>query len=171
MADEKSSLKIYIVSAGIGLGAYLLAPILLSGSSSGKQDDRQEILSAVSQIVDTERKYHENAHAGIEARMNALANRVEIGQQANGFPGFSGYNEGQYAVPVQPYNRELPPVSQYPQQNVVQYPSHDIYFSWQANDRGIASSRREYHISVSTGKLMENVQKLGSWFKEMVKKN
>ena len=172
--SENINWKSYAIGGATALLLYFAAPRII-GSISGKNDNNNEILQAISGLVQ-----QQNAQgmqlSNLEQKI-ASARQLQAGY---GNPYFGNSYQNQYPVGFEPSNlRQLQDIAGQPsylqeginpggggdenRSSSPVYPTHDIYFSWQASDRGVARSQRSYHISVDTRKIMDNVQKFGDW--------
>lgn len=173
-SNNKSPLKSYIIGGVIGITAYVLAPVVLS--NIGHNSDKTEIMEQVSMIIQSENMQHQNQLQNLENKIDAMSGRISTASE-------NGYNHGYPEIPEQrtALYRDLPYSSRYAGGNQIEtqqipspqssYPTHDVYFSWQARDNGVMQSKRSYQISLSTGKIMESMAKMGEWFRHLVTRN
>jgi len=175
-SNNKSPLKSYIIGGVIGITAYVLAPVVLSNVGHNNSDERARILDQVGMMIQSENLQHQSQLQSLENKIDAMSGRISTVSE-------NGYNQGYPEIPEQrtALYRDLPYSSRYSGENQVEmqqlpspqssYPAHDIYFSWQARDNGVTQSKRSYQISLSTGKIMESMAKMGEWFKHLVTRN
>ncbi len=179
--NSNKSIRPYITGAVIGILGYILLPTITNNLSSCNSPKKEEILSVIENTIQSDRIKTEMQMQNLEGRLNNLVMEIQSSKNQQG-------NYNNYQNPTEEANKYLnqfvddknysqnstyPSYSntQLPNNNTTNsYPSHDIYFSWQANDRGIANSKRSYQISVNTSKIMENMQKFGEWFKNIVRR-
>jgi hypothetical protein len=177
-SSERGSIAKYALGAAGGIALYILASGQLAGIHGGATAEK-DIMSAVSQMMESEHAANAGAQAALDAKINNLSAQVssfarnysmQSELQPATFPP-QGYIP-EVAMPYGGQQGGYPPGS-YPGETLLpsnSYPTHDFYFAWESSDKGIAHARRAYRISINTGKILENLKSVGTWFRDLFKK-
>ncbi|MBS3110266.1 hypothetical protein J4227_07090 [Candidatus Woesearchaeota archaeon] len=169
---ENSKAKPYITGAMLGAAGYFILSNFPVNSqqfvatqnnpanlSASLESFRHETLQAVEQRLEQERI--REYISSLEQRIAEQNTPVIPPYQNSGYGYSTPLNAAQIESPPQAAESYAPSL----ENGQSSYPTHDIYFSWQRADNGVARTRSSYQISLNTGKITENIRNFGTWFK------